>query len=556
MKLKIRYILAVLALLTICAVTLPTAQVLKAYAAETAFADKQADSDEKAEEGPRLSIDKTIMNINGEGFLRVTLRNRTEEEDVQVSLTKSSSGAVEKTAWFGDVLLVKIRADKSKAATFTASFGDEKVSTVLNLKKGKKKSAEKVYEYMYDSMVEVKTVDSVGNVYIGSGFFIGEGEVITNYHVVECASKIVIKDYYGRRYAIEKILSYSAENDLILLKVESNNRDYLSFCSEVKGGERVYCMGSPLGLSASFSRGMVSNPSLTVDNLHCVQVSLPSGTGIGGAPVVNEKGQVIGIMCLTVPDAQNMCFAIDFATVRDFIGRYKDSDSLTLDGFYELHKWRTKESNDYWNGVITDNIANSGKYSDEELDSTEIYDLAYHAMAEIICIYGKYGEGGYSTGSGFFISEDTIVTNWHVIDSYSYLYIYDYDQNVYEMVGDPKYNKKADIATIKVKSESGLKKHTCLEVQNGYIPQVGETVYTFGNPARYNATFAEGTVMYSRFVMDGYNHIAFSAPITEGSSGGALINKYGRVIGVTGIKLNEIENAGLAIRISYLGELK
>lgn len=555
MKKSMQYILAVLALIMVCAVAVPCADVTAVYAAETGTEAKGTKADADEEQGPRLSVDKTLMNIYGEGFLRVTLRDRTEEEDVTVSLTKSSSGAVEKTAWFGDVLLVKIRADKTKAATFTATFGDEKVSVALNLKKGKKKSAEKVYDYMYDSMVEVKTVDSVGNVYIGSGFFIGDGEVITNYHVVECASKIVIRDYYGRKYAIEKILSYSAEDDLILIKVEGGNRSYLGFSGQVKGGERVYCMGSPLGLSASFTQGMVSNPSLTVDNLHCIQVSLPSGTGIGGAPIVNECGQVIGVMCLTVPDAQNMCFAIDFATVKKFIGRYQESDSLTLEEFYELHKWRTKESNDYWDGVVTDNIANSGKYSDEEMDSTEIYDLAYHAMVEIICIYGKYGEGGYSTGSGFFISEDTVVTNWHVIDNYSYLYIYDYDQNVYEMVSEPKYNKKSDMAMFTVESETGLDKHTCLEVQNGYIPQVGETIYTFGNPARYNATFAEGTVMFSNFVMDGYKHIAFSAPITEGSSGGALINKYGRVIGVTGIKLNNIENTGLAVRISYLGEL-
>ena len=524
-------------------------------ATEPAKADTKADNKTEDKTAPRLSIENDKYWINGEGIVRVRLLGRTGTEDVKVELSKTGYGKIENKSWEGEYLLVKLKSSKTKAVTLTATFGEEKATAKIEFNKGKKKKAEDVYTYIYDSMVEIKTWDSKGNVYIGSGFFVGDGQVLTNYHVVDSASKIVIRDYYGVKYQINKILNYSEKDDLILFDVESGNRTALSFCKSVSGGERVYCMGSPLGLAASFVAGMVSNPKLTVDELNCVQVSLPSGTGIGGAPIVNVKGQVIGVMCLTVPSAQNMCFAIDYKTVTDFLNHYTDANGMEMNKFFEEHKGMYKESNNYWEGVVTDNLANSGTYSSEELDSTEIYDNAYHAMVEIICIYGKYGEEGYSTGTGFFISPDTIVTNWHVIDNFTYLYIYDYDQRVYELNSVPRYNEKADIATFKVTSEEGLYKHTCLEVENGYIPRVGETIYTFGNPARYNATFCEGTVMMSRFVMDGYNHIAFSAPITEGSSGGALINRYGRVIGVTGIKLNEIENVGLAIRINYLGEL-
>lgn len=556
MKKNITKLVSLLILLLTIGILVPMSAVHPALAAEKTTqkdAEKSADIEEP-EKVKRLSIEHNLYRINGEGMIRVFLKDHVKSEKVTLTYPKNSA-SVKKCAWDGDILVLKVTAMKNKAVNLTVQFGEEEVSAMLILDKGIKKEPEDMYLYMYDAMVQIKTVDSEGQVYIGSGFFVGEGEVITNFHVVEAASKIVISDYYGKKYEIDKILAYSVANDLILFSVEKGNKSSLSIATSVRGGERVYCMGSPLGLSSSFVTGVVANPSLYVGGERCVQLSMPGGKGIGGAPVVNAKGQVVGVMCMSVPDAQSMSFAIDYAAVRAFLRYYTEESGMSMKDFFFETRGEKKESNDYWGGTVTGNLSTSGYYTGEELDATEIYDKTYHSMVEIVCVYGKYGQLGYSTGSGFFISPDTVVTNWHVVDEYTYLYIYDYDQNLYTMASKAEYCEESDVSTFRVTSDVGLGKHEYLEVAGYYTPRAGERVYTFGNPAMYNGTFSEAIVSIPKFELNGYDHIAYSGPNHTGSSGGALLNKYGQVIGITSIKLLDVENLGLAVAIKYLGEL-
>ncbi|MBQ9097053.1 MAG: trypsin-like peptidase domain-containing protein [Clostridia bacterium] len=132
----------------------------------------------------------------------------------------------------------------------------------------------------------------------GSGFFISpDGVAITNYHVVADSiySKITTTD--GKTYEDISIIDYDKENDLALLKIDGSNFSYLEMGDSVriKQGQRVYAIGSPLGLSNTMSQGIISNVSRILDDVEYIQISVPINHGSSGGALIDEYGNVIAV---------------------------------------------------------------------------------------------------------------------------------------------------------------------------------------------------------------------------------------------------------------------
>ena len=158
------------------------------------------------------------------------------------------------------------------------------------------------------------------------------------------------------------------------------------------------------------------------------------------------------------------------------------------------------------------------------------------------------------TGSGIVISDDGyIVTNAHVLKENGYHIISTVDGDKYpaKVVGR---DVKTDIAVIKVDTD----KLTPATLGNSDEAIVGETVIAIGNPANLSSTVTDGIVSaVSRkirsdstgFEMD---CIQTNADISPGNSGGALVNMYGQVIGITSSKYvsSSFEGLGFAISIN------
>ena len=148
----------------------------------------------------------------------------------------------------------------------------------------------------------------------GTGFFISkEGDVITNHHVLEGASRAEVKTNEGKLYRVKRILDDDKVGDLIRISVDIHGdvaRPLPVSPSFPEVGERIFVIGTPLGLEKTVSDGIVSAVREIPGFGNIVQVTAPISPGSSGSPVVNMKGEVIGVATFFLVAGQNLNFAI------------------------------------------------------------------------------------------------------------------------------------------------------------------------------------------------------------------------------------------------------
>lgn len=198
------------------------------------------------------------------------------------------------------------------------------------------------------------------------------------------------------------------------------------------------------------------------------------------------------------------------------------------------------------------NAVNYSGETKKELSAEEIYKKCSPAVFYIE-VFDK-NNSLLGSGSGFFIDADgTAVTNFHVIDGVATAKVTTTSsQEVYDVEGVYDFSQENDWAVIKV-SGSGF---DALKIGDEATVVGGATVYAIGSPMGLQNTISQGLISNTNRVLDGVTYIQTSAAISKGSSGGALINKYGEVIGITSAGFTDGENLGLAIPVSALDGFK
>ena len=165
------------------------------------------------------------------------------------------------------------------------------------------------------SVVSVITYDEKGELSgQGSGFFINQqGAVITNRHVLEGSGRAEIKTASGKSYPLEAILAEDKEVDLIRfsVKIPAQEAIPLSISKSVpEVGEKVIVIGNPLGLEKTVSDGIVSAVRDIPGFGKILQITAPISPGSSGSPVVNMKGEVLGVATFQSVEGQNLNFAL------------------------------------------------------------------------------------------------------------------------------------------------------------------------------------------------------------------------------------------------------
>ena len=136
----------------------------------------------------------------------------------------------------------------------------------------------------------------------GSGFIISEdGYVVTNYHVVEGASKITVSSFDGNEYTAT-LVGQDSTNDVAVLKVEAEGLPcvVMGSSTELAVGDQVVAIGNPLGeLTATLTVGYVSAKDRDVTTegatINMIQTDAAINSGNSGGPLFNMKGEVVGI---------------------------------------------------------------------------------------------------------------------------------------------------------------------------------------------------------------------------------------------------------------------
>jgi serine protease Do len=156
---------------------------------------------------------------------------------------------------------------------------------------------------------------------LGSGFLINSrGYIVTNAHVVRQAESITVTLVGGAKYPAE-VISSDTESDLAVLKVDPPadlDLPYLPLgrSDDLMVGETVIAIGNPLGYANTLTTGVISATNRTlsfrndVEVRGLIQTDAPINRGNSGGPLLNIKGELIGINTAIRADAQNIGFAI------------------------------------------------------------------------------------------------------------------------------------------------------------------------------------------------------------------------------------------------------
>jgi len=171
---------------------------------------------------------------------------------------------------------------------------------------------------------------------LGSGFIIDrDGHIITNNHVIERADKIKVKLADGRGFSA-KVVGMDPKTDLALIKISSLFKDLptlpLGDSDSIRVGDWVLAVGNPFGLEHTVTQGIISASGRAIgsgpyDNF--LQTDAPINPGNSGGPLVNLKGEVIGINSAIVAGGQGIGFAIPSNMAKSIVSHLKEKGKVT-----------------------------------------------------------------------------------------------------------------------------------------------------------------------------------------------------------------------------------
>lgn len=180
-----------------------------------------------------------------------------------------------------------------------------------------------------ESVVQVKTPSG-----LGSGYFLNEdGYLITNFHVIEGESRITIEVYHQddgqldrKSYRDVRIMALNKYADLALLKIEDKGAPKfkpvpLGDADNLNVGDKVFAIGSPLGLERTVTEGIVSTKTRQMQGLLYLQTTAQINPGNSGGPLFNLHGEVIGVTNMKIVFGEGLGFAIPVEQVKYFIDR-------------------------------------------------------------------------------------------------------------------------------------------------------------------------------------------------------------------------------------------
>ena len=186
-----------------------------------------------------------------------------------------------------------------------------------------------VYKRVLPSVVNITSTTLVFNFFYGavpqqgqgSGFVLDKaGHVLTNYHVVENANRGIEVQLSNKRRYPAKVVGTDRAHDLALLQIEAPNLEPVTLAdsADLNVGQKVYAIGNPFGLAGTMTRGIISasRPIKSASGSpieDAIQTDAAINPGNSGGPLLNSRGEVIGINTMIASNGADQSSGIGFA---------------------------------------------------------------------------------------------------------------------------------------------------------------------------------------------------------------------------------------------------
>ena len=186
-----------------------------------------------------------------------------------------------------------------------------------------------VYKRVLPSVVNITSTSLVFNFFYGpvpqqgqgSGFVLDKGgHILTNYHVVEGANRGIEVQMSNKHRYSAKIIGTDKTHDLALLQIDAPNLQAVTLAdsSQLSVGQKVYAIGNPFGLSGTMTRGIISSirsvrgaEGSPIED--AIQTDAAINPGNSGGPLLNSRGEVIGINTMIASNGAEQSSGIGFA---------------------------------------------------------------------------------------------------------------------------------------------------------------------------------------------------------------------------------------------------
>jgi S1-C subfamily serine protease len=186
-----------------------------------------------------------------------------------------------------------------------------------------------VYKRVLPSVVNITSTSLVFNFFYGpvpqqgqgSGFILDKsGHILTNYHVVEGANRGVEVQLSNKHRYSAKVVGTDKTHDLALLQIEAPNLEPVTLAdsAQLSVGQKVFAIGNPFGLAGTMTRGIISSirqvrgaEGAPIED--AIQTDAAINPGNSGGPLLNSRGEVIGINTMIASNGAEQSSGIGFA---------------------------------------------------------------------------------------------------------------------------------------------------------------------------------------------------------------------------------------------------
>jgi S1-C subfamily serine protease len=231
------------------------------------------------------------------------------------------------------------------------------IAALLAAAPARSESLAAIAERAKSAVVHLNVYDGSGRqASTGSGFFVSaDGRVVTNHHVIEDAFRVTATLEGGRELEAEGLLAADPVRDLAILDFAGDGYPFLRLGSihQVKAGEPVAVIGSPIGLAGSLSTGIVSavreqgldagRPRETHSaRAWQLQITAPISPGSSGSPILSQNGVVIGVAVGIVDFGQALNFGVSADAAAELLAGI--SPDATPESFADLQRGQVRDN--------------------------------------------------------------------------------------------------------------------------------------------------------------------------------------------------------------------